>query len=325
MNKLDIKDRKILYELDKNCRQSNTQIGKKVGLKKDVVSYRINKLQEENIITNFWTLIDTFKLGYNVFRIYITFQYVNPKIKTDIIQHFVDYKDSWVVNTDKGEIDLAIVVWVKNIFDFYQFWNKTLDKYEEYFEKYWISIYIQGIAYEKTFLLGTDYENAERVLGKPINCGVKPVKIDEIDYKILNELAMNARVPLIELSEKLKCSSQTINYRIKNLVKSGVIMSFRVNLNLQLLGLQHYKVDIYLREHKLKKPIIDFLKSKPYVEYLNFAMGWADIEPEFVVKNMEELLKIIENIDTKFPNSIKKQNFWVIEKVHKLRCIPEIF
>ena len=35
---IDLKDRKILYELDLDCRQSNTQIGKKVGLKKDVVS-----------------------------------------------------------------------------------------------------------------------------------------------------------------------------------------------------------------------------------------------------------------------------------------------
>ena len=39
---IDLKDRKILYQLDSNCRQSNTQIGKNVGLKKDVVSYRIN-------------------------------------------------------------------------------------------------------------------------------------------------------------------------------------------------------------------------------------------------------------------------------------------
>ena len=57
MHKIDLKDRKILYELDLNCRQSNTQIGKKVGLKRDVVSYRINRLQEEGVIKNFWTAL----------------------------------------------------------------------------------------------------------------------------------------------------------------------------------------------------------------------------------------------------------------------------
>jgi Lrp/AsnC family leucine-responsive transcriptional regulator len=74
---IDLKDRKILYELDLDARQSLTQIGKKVGLKKDVVSYRIKRMQDEGIIKNFWAAIDTFKLGYQVYRIYINFQYVS--------------------------------------------------------------------------------------------------------------------------------------------------------------------------------------------------------------------------------------------------------
>jgi len=120
MYKIDLKDR-ILYELDLNCRQSNAQIGKKVGLKKDVVSYRINKMQEEGIIKFFWAAINTFKLGYNVFRIYITFQYVDQKIKDEIAQHFAKYKNTWPVNSHQGEINLAVVLWVKNLYEFYQF------------------------------------------------------------------------------------------------------------------------------------------------------------------------------------------------------------
>ena len=61
MIKIDAKDRRILYELDKNCRQSNSQIGKKVGLGRDVVSYRIDKLMKQGVIDNFFTVIDTFR------------------------------------------------------------------------------------------------------------------------------------------------------------------------------------------------------------------------------------------------------------------------
>ena len=49
MEKIDLKDRKILYQLDLNCRQSNTQIGKKVGLSKQVVDYRIKQMEENGI------------------------------------------------------------------------------------------------------------------------------------------------------------------------------------------------------------------------------------------------------------------------------------
>jgi Lrp/AsnC family leucine-responsive transcriptional regulator len=72
MENIDLKDRKILYQLDLNCRQSNAQIGKKVGLSRKVVEYRIKRMEHEDIITGYWTAINSFKLGYQVFRIYIS-------------------------------------------------------------------------------------------------------------------------------------------------------------------------------------------------------------------------------------------------------------
>ena len=323
MYKIDLKDRRILYQLDLDARQSNTQIGKKVGLKKDVVSYRIKRLRKEGVIRNFYTAIDTFRLGYNVFRVYINFQYVSSDVKEEMIRYFVNYKNSWVVKSEKSEIDLTVVIWVKDIFEFYQFWDKTLDLYEDYFAKYAIAIYIQAVVYKKSYLLPDEQDKFGRELFK-INCGGKPVAIDELDYNLLDELAVNARAPLIELADKLGCSSQSVNYRIKNLVKSGVIKAFRVNLDMSKLDLHHYKVDIYLKDHKLKKPIFDYLKDKPYLEFMNLAIGWADLEPEFVVKNIDELLTILEEIDAKFSDAIKKQAFFITEKVYKLRCLPEL-
>ena len=323
MYKIDLKDRKILYELDLNCRQSNAQIGKKVGLKRDVVAYRIKKMQDEGIIKNFFTVIDTFKLGYNVFRLYINFQYVNKDVKEEITNYFVNYPKSWVVGSVKSEIDFGVIIWVKDIFDFYQFWEKTLDKYEDYFAKYAISIYIKSEVYKKSFLIPDNCSKDNRVICK-MNCGGKSVDIDELDYVLLNEIAVNARAPLVELSEKLNISSQSINYRIKNLVKSGVIKAFRVDINLSTLNLQRFKIDIYLKDHRLKKPIFNYLKNKSYIEYMNLAIGWADLEPEFVVKNFDELLKILDDINLKFSGAIKKQTFFILEKIHKLRCLPDL-
>jgi len=323
MVKIDLKDRKILYHLDLDCRQPNTQIGKKVGLKKDVVAYRLKNLQETGVIVNYFADIDTFRLGYNVFRIYINFQYVNSTLKDEIIKYFVNYRNSWVVGTATSEIDLNVVIWVKDIFEFYQFWDKTLDLYEDYFEEYSISIYIQANVYKKSYLLPEEQEKSEREMFT-MNCGGTAVTIDETDYKLLNILTVNARIPLIELAEKLGYSSQSINYRIKNLVKSGVIKAFRINVDLSKLELQRFKVDIYLKDHKLKKQVFNYLKNKSYLEYMNLAIGWADLEPEFVVKNFNELRTILEEINSKFSGAIKKQSFLITDKIHKLRSLPEL-
>jgi DNA-binding Lrp family transcriptional regulator len=49
---LDKIDKKLLYQLDLNCRQSNAQIGRIIGVSKQVIEYRINKLQSQGIISN---------------------------------------------------------------------------------------------------------------------------------------------------------------------------------------------------------------------------------------------------------------------------------
>lgn len=65
MEKLDLKDRKILYHLDLDSRQSFRSLGKKVGLSKDIVASRVKKLQEKGIIKGFFAVVDYSKLGYN--------------------------------------------------------------------------------------------------------------------------------------------------------------------------------------------------------------------------------------------------------------------
>ena len=46
MVKIDVKDRRILYHLEYDARQSFRNIARKVGLTKDVVSTRVKKLKE---------------------------------------------------------------------------------------------------------------------------------------------------------------------------------------------------------------------------------------------------------------------------------------
>ena len=321
MTKIDLKDRKILYELDLNCRQSNAQIGKKVGLKRDIVAYRIKRMQDEGVIKNFWTAINTFKLGYNVFRIYINFQYVNSDVKKKIIQHFVNYRNAWAVISVKAEIDFDVIVWVRDVYEFYQFWSKTLDKFEDYFAKYTLSLYIETFNYKSTYLLDETYDK-DRLAYITTCCG-KTFEIDDLDYQILDEIAINARVPLIELAEKFKCSAQSINYRIKNLIKNEIIKAFRVDVNYQKLGFHKYRLELYLTDHKQRKVIWNYIKSKNFCDTLNVAVGWCDLEFEIIAENVEKLSEIMDEISSKFPKAIKKQNFWIFDEYHKERWLPE--
>lgn len=185
-----------------------------------------------------------------------------------------------------------------------------------------LSVYVEAFNYKKSYLLPDESNQGERLLYRTA-CTGKPVEIDEIDYKLLDEIAINARMPLIDLTEKLGCSSQTVNYRLKNLIKNNVINAFRVNIDLSKIGLQHYKLEIYLKDHKQRNAIWSYLKEQSYCDTLNVAIGWSDLEFEIIVENVQKLGQIMEEIDAKFPNTIKKQSFWIFDKVHKERWLPK--
>lgn len=74
MERIDLKDRKILYQLDIDSRQSFRSIGKKIGLSKDVVAFRVKKLKEKVIILRFHTEYNYLSLGLTSLRFYIKFQ-----------------------------------------------------------------------------------------------------------------------------------------------------------------------------------------------------------------------------------------------------------
>lgn len=320
---IDLKDRKILYELDLDCRQSNTQIGKKVGLKKDVVSYRIKRMQDEGVIKNFWTAINTFKLGYNVFRIYINFQFISSEKKKEIIQHFVKYENSWAVVSVKGEIDLNVILWVKDIYEFYRFWENTIELYGDHFANSAISILIYVNAYQKSYLSLNGNMKSDRLLYQT-TCGGITVEIDKNDYHLLNILANNARTPLIELAGQLNCSSQTVNNKINNLIKKGVIQAFRVGIDISKLGLEKFVINVFLREPKQKNILLNFLQDIPSLEYIDIALGWTDMQLEVILKNVNDLTQIMDQIVSKYPNVIKKQNIMIATHYHKERWLPEL-
>ena len=324
MEKLDVKDRKILYQLDLDSRQSFRSIGRKVGLSKDSVLTRVKNLQEKGIIVDFHTFIDTFKLGYIIVRVYLSFQNISPEIEKEIIQYFIDYKNSFGVGTCKEIYDLVVIITVKNVIEFHDFWNKTLDKYQDYIEKQILTLPVKFYAHHKTYLILDHYNKKDRDNFISIGADKGSYSIDELDYQILNEICMNSRANYVDLACKLGCSSQTIDQRIKNLIKNGVIIGFGIHINPSKIGFEHYKVDIYLKDHKKRSQIHNFIKYCPDIEYITFSPGYADIEFEIYVENSNRLFEILEEMMLKNPDAIKKYNYISARKVYKEKFLPNM-
>jgi DNA-binding Lrp family transcriptional regulator len=313
MIKLDLKDRKILYELDIDSRQSFRSIGRKVGLSKDVVANRVKKLIDTGIIIRFFTYYDTLQLGLNLLRFYFKFQYVTPEIKKEIINHFLE--DIYVKSlfTTEGSYNLGVIFHVEKISDIYPFWRKTLEKYGDYFSEQVFSAYMGELVCGQSFILD-EKKKPER---PPIRCNLGKVEIDDLDLNILKLLASDARIPTIEIANKLNSNVTTIQSRINRLLKEKVILCFTVELNLDKIGFQGWKVDFYLSEYAKTSQIIKYMEKNPLLLCVDYTIGYADLEIELNVRSINQLHNIIEDLHSKFPKVIRSYTYFRAVKFYK--------
>tara|TARA_Y100000780_G_scaffold23422_1_gene19660 strand:+ start:46 stop:933 length:888 start_codon:yes stop_codon:yes gene_type:complete len=72
---------KILSNLLNNCRESDRQVGQKIGLSGVAVKSRINKMLKSKLIEKFTLKIEPHLLGYNVIYLVTTGQDVNEIVK----------------------------------------------------------------------------------------------------------------------------------------------------------------------------------------------------------------------------------------------------
>jgi len=272
MESLDVKDRKILYHLDLDSRQSFSSIGRKVDLSKNVVASRVKKLQEKGIIKNFFTLIDTSKLGYAYIRIYLVYERVTPEVRAEIIDYFVKNEYSWVVCSLSGKYDFASVIWIKDINDFFYFWKHTLEKYRNYIREQLFSIF-QHTFYRYSFLMADIYDTIDRSWSRTIGGGGH-VEIDDKDFQILTLLAPNARIPTKDIAKQLNISTITVKNRIKRLTELKVIQGYKVDLDFLKIGYYYFKAGINLFNYHKRKKLLCYLIENPNLIMIDESAGF---------------------------------------------------
>jgi len=82
---VDALNEQILKCLQENARQSNAEIGRKVGISSPAVSERIKKMQDLGIITGFTTMVSPYDMGYQL-KALITLRAFMGKLKPFLVK-----------------------------------------------------------------------------------------------------------------------------------------------------------------------------------------------------------------------------------------------
>ncbi|MBT7902251.1 winged helix-turn-helix transcriptional regulator [Candidatus Woesearchaeota archaeon] len=319
LTKITLKDKKILRELDLNARQSNTQIAKNTRLNKNIVNYRIKKLEELEIITGYKTLFDYSKLGYLIFRIYLDFYEFDLEKEKELIQYLTKNKKAGSVFTTTGTWDLTAKIYVKSVNEFWEEWTKFINLFRPIIKKYHTSTIAHQIYFKKNYLVPSKVK--DDFLWKTGRN--EPIEIDKTDLIIIKELTENARVPIETLSKITKLGSMGIIYRIRQLIKKEIILGYRANLNLNLLGYEKYHIDLELEDTSITSSLITFLQQQNSIVSITQAISdGSDFEFSLEISNFKQFSNLIKKLKIQFKGKIRDFKYFKFDHSHKLNYLP---
>ncbi|MGV8168467.1 MAG: winged helix-turn-helix transcriptional regulator [Candidatus Nanoarchaeia archaeon] len=323
MYKIDKKDLKILAELDSNSRLSNSQIGKKTGLSKEVVKYRIDTLIKNKVILKFYTITNYFKLGISKFKLYLRLTNANKEKIDEIASHLANNKNTEWVTTTTGRWEIIAGFLVHNVNEFDDEVQNILTKFSEYIQEKAVTTTLY-LAHHKREFLSSNKEISKVIYHTSKD---KQEQIDKIDEEIIKTITNNARMPVTEIAKKLKTTPRTIQYRMRELERKNIILAYKTHLDPKNIERIFCKAIIYLSntpKNELDK-FISYASSLPGAVWPQRVMGTWDFELDFELETYDKFQDIILNLKEKFPNIIKSHEFCIMSKEYKLDFYPDAY
>lgn len=317
---IDLKDKRILYELDRDSRQTNKQIAKKVGLSEKVVGNRIKRLKEKEIIEYFYVKTNPGLLGYMHIKIYLRLHNITAEKEEQLLNELNKQKGIYWLSSLRGKYDLVTSIYVKNVAEFSKRYEEIFGKWGNYILERNVVILEKAYTYTKAYFLPKQ-KSEEIIYAKGSE---ESIKLDNKDIDLLKILNKNGRKSLIDIAQRLKISSDTIRYRLNKLKKQGIITGFGVkinynklnnNYNLVFLKLQNMSKEKYKKLEtfaKLNKNLIIFIKT----------IGDHDVEFEIETTNKQEMDKLIKSLRDNFVNEIKNYEILEVTREHRMTYFP---
>jgi Lrp/AsnC family transcriptional regulator for asnA, asnC and gidA len=310
--KLDIKDRRILYEIERNSRQTDSDISRIIGTSKQVVRYRIANLIKRGIIKTFQTSINLSKLGLNVYgNIYFKLQNITPEREQEIIHYLIGLPEVVYLASIGGQYEISIVLFARTLPEFMKKLNQITSKYPDNLNNRTIALRIATQKFNKEYLLeGKEkkIKTEKKFILLEEDAYQQQQELENIDLEILKLLTKNSRTSLVEMSKITKKPVSTLHFHLKKLITSKVISGFPALLDLKKINIQNYKMFIFLTDQseKIEKKLYQFCENHPNITWFFKTLAEWTHEIRIEVENQEKYQNIVKQIRYNLGNSIGK-------------------
>ena len=118
--------------------------------------------------------------------------------------------------------------------------------------------------------------------------------MDSIDFKIINFLSKNAKIPIAELSEQIGISGAAIHKRIKKLENKKIFTGSQINIDPKKVGFTTLAfIGIYLEKAIDVNFAIKKLKAIEEITECHYTTGDWSILVKIYCKDNQHLMKLL--------------------------------
>jgi Lrp/AsnC family leucine-responsive transcriptional regulator len=291
---VDMKDLRILRELDQNPDLFLNKLAKKIQISQQVIDYRVKNLFKRNIISKIIPIIDLSKLGFFLYRTHVRFKTISGEKRREFEDYIFKNFECFFIGAIGGKWDEYFDLFSENSQKFQEDVTRINEKFSDIIQEYDImeitKIHLFNYKYLSKFI------DEKVIMGSLIR-----EKIDEIDHKILSVIKGDSRISYLDLGFKVKLSRNAVKERIKKMSAKGIIVGNRMFLNSKAIEKESYKLLLKMKSGpEDKEKFIKFVKNSEEVIYFLELLGKYNFDLEIEVDNREKLQEFIIKLRNNF-------------------------
>ena len=246
-----------------------------------------------------------------MFKVYLKLEN-NPKERKKFYTSLKQNKDIYWLGISDGAFDSVLAILAKSTVEYFVIINQLFNKWQHLIISKTLGTMVDTKQYNKKFFLENSKESATKV----VTFGAEVVEnsIDQLDSKILNILANDARIPVAELARKTSSTIEIVRRRMKILEQKEIILSYRVAVDFNKLNLEFFKAIIYFKSlsHKDEAALSQWMKQHPRSLYYIRSLAPWEVEFEFAVDNYQQFNSIINELREQFSHVIRNHEHLIM-------------
>jgi Lrp/AsnC family transcriptional regulator, regulator for asnA, asnC and gidA len=147
-------------------------------------------------------------------------------------------------------------------------------------------------------------------------------RIDDLDLKILSELANDASISIPKLSKKININSSVVYSRVKRLLKRGLIKKFTIVVNDEALGVNVKALTGINMDSKLRDNVLHELFKILEVREVAEVTGRFDVLVTMNARSLDEMHHLISEKIGRIEGVQKTETFIEMRKTAREIVYP---